>query len=164
VGKIEELEPVLRESMEEAIKYGYLIVAKDWGICWDPENHLWIWDAKARRARGCCAIGSYLLFTQPALDPNAHKGDCFEAALAALQCNRWFLRDFMNGFDGYPMNAASAEDVYMFGRRLALVYRPIDIDILELQSEVRLAPIRLAANDYSEPDSAPDLSDQSLGL
>ena len=32
MAKIEEIEPILRASVDSAIQHGYLIIAKDWGV------------------------------------------------------------------------------------------------------------------------------------
>ena len=130
--KIEEVEPIVRGAVEGAINAGYLLISKDWGVCWDAEAGLWVWDRNQTYVRSCCVAGAFLLMMQPAVDPSLHKGDAFDAVKIALSCDRWWLRDFLNGCDGWPMQEGQDPAVYEFGVTFNQRYRPMDIDILDL--------------------------------
>lgn len=139
---IEEIEPILRDSVEEAIDNGYLILAKDWGIAWDASTGRWTRDLEQPHVCGCCVVGAHLLMKQPPVDPELHKGDPYEAAMLALGCDRWWLRDFMNGCDGWPSHSGNEPEVYDLGLAFRNQYRAMDIEILrplyEPHSETRL--------------------------
>lgn len=156
MSKFEEIEPILHGAVDEAINFGFVIVAKDWGVAWDAKASRWVWDHEQMRVRGCCVVGAYLLTRQPAIDPALHKGDAYDAAQLALGCDRWWLRDFMNGCDGWPLHTGHDPLVYEFGASFRRTYRSVDVEILELlheqpRSETRL---RVVPSLESEKDLA----------
>jgi len=155
--KTEELEPVLRDSIDTAILSGFLLVQTDYGVLWDRNQHRWVWDPETCRSRCCCVIGAYLLATQPSLDPSTHNGDPYDAACAGLQTDKAWLHDFMNGFDGYNQQDPTTRfnpDAYEAGYRLQQLYRPLRLDILALQLErgIKIPPL------FEEEEDIPELA------
>ena len=152
MAKIEEIEPILRASVDSAIQHGYLIIAKDWGVGWDETRQCWAWDPNAVHVRSCCIFGSFLLMNQPSIDPRVHKGDPYDAVMEALHFDKWLLRDVMNGCDGYPLHSGHVEEVYALGSRLASIYRPLEVDILLLQYPQSQTRLRVLPSPESERD------------
>lgn len=129
MGKTEEVESILRESIETVIRHGVVLISGEYGVAWSPEQGLWAWDhVMFTQAPHCCSIGAYIIANQPGLDG---KGDIYDAAVAGLKVDPVYLRDVMNGFDdfcyqgGYP-------DAFALGVRLRGIYRPLQFEYLAL--------------------------------
>ena len=143
MSKFEDLEAMLRDATDQAVQSGFLIVKGDWAVCWSVSHGCWIWDSTVARAPACCFVGAYLLVTETdSSDEPVHKGDPYQAAMRALDLDKWELRDLLNGCDTVPMHRGHAEEPYNLGLRLASTYRPVDIELLAppipKESEVRL--------------------------
>ncbi len=140
-----EVEPIIRNAVEAAIRRGYLVIADDWGVLWDDENKCWRWDPGQTREPACCAAGAVLVIVQPKVDPTLHKGDQYDAAAAALDVDKVWLRDFMNGFDGLPYQGPNSgwtpggfPDAHRLGVRIAAEYQPCSIVALTASNEAHL--------------------------
>lgn len=131
---IRNLEGEVRSAVETAIRGGYQIISKDWGVVWDTEKKAWVSDTDLSLTPSCCPLGAYFLAAQPQVPFDKHLGDLFDAAVMAWDLDKFWLRDFLNGTDGYPfVGDAENRSVYEMGARIANTYFPLDIECIELQ-------------------------------
>jgi hypothetical protein len=141
-----EFVAIFQQSLDRAIEYGYLIISGDYGVKWSADEARWVWDPGQVDAPGCCALGAYMLETQPPLHPSPCDcgrphlpDDIWEAARDALGVPRTWLGDFLNGFDGESFSG-DCPDAYGAGMKLREMYCPINADYLHLDSSVQLLP------------------------
>lgn len=166
----EQLEAFLIEALNGAITAGHLLVNGEYGVRWDAEQGLWVWDPEASPVPSCDVLGAVLL-SQPALDPQVHRGDPDRAIRALLDVSLYenepdletlfgsdayaIARGIANGWDSEEYFADGAA-AYAIGAKLAEIYRPLPIDIVvSTESEIRIkVPMDL--------DSFPDIETHAL--
>jgi len=167
----DNLEATIVEALNSAITAGFLLIRGDWGVKWDEDRALWVWDPEESRVPGCDLLGA-LLLTQPTLDPALHRGDPDRAVRMLLDPSFYgesepdldsllstepyvVCRNLANGWDCEDY-LGDSEEAYLLGQRLADIYRPCSTDIINsTNSEIRLKiPMSL--------DSFPDVEDHAI--
>lgn len=129
MNKTEEVESILRESIETVIRHGVVLISGEYGVSWDPDQSLWVWDRTMfTQAPHCCTVGAYVISNQPALEG---KMDIYDAAVAALHVDPVYLRDVLNGFDDFEYQGGYP-DAFALGVRLRSTYRPLQFEYLAL--------------------------------
>ena len=112
-----DMEPIqqIRRAIRRAKERGFLLVREDWGV---SRSLFGTWDSDSKHTKACCALGAYLVATQPLNE--ADEPD--KAAAQALEVSSSWVDGFTHGWDGFLSNDLDTNDYalgYWAGKTLA---------------------------------------------
>lgn len=163
---VEELTDFIIEALNDAIDRGFMLIRGEWGVKWNEEQGEWAWDPEWCRIPGCDLVGAVLL-RQPPIDRALHQGDPDRAMRLIVSPDFYsidiettlemlfeskayqFVRNLVNGWDGESY-AGDDEPSYELGAELGRIYRPMDIEVINLSSITAQSEVRLRVTTEAE--------------